>query len=516
VSEGEDRGDSNALNDTLVDGDVSDTLRAQVGLESSSAATLEFDDLVEATTGVQDVGELLGRAAYGDLYVEGNPESATWTDTVLLVDDEPFVLKALGRLLRSLAVEVITAEDALEALDIMERQEVSVLLSDEFMPGMSGTELLELVRERHPMTVRIMLTGNDDLSTAVAAINRGDVFRFLNKPWENEELLQCVKIGLEQYGLKKRAKRYELMIERQNEHLQELNLELERRVKERTVELRESRAHIQELYSELQQSFDGTLSVMLSMMELGERDVVDHCRRTAARVEAFAQVLGLSRRVIEPLRRAAQLHWIGLINVPSTFLDKEPRDFGMEEEAIWEFHPLLGYQVLESIDELRRPGQIVLHYMRDYTDERFARGQAVEGLEGPLDDAFILSCRILGICSAFEYVRTTLRRRGERSERVFIDRGLDEIKRGKGTRFAPELVDPFVSSIKEAMAHVRSENEVERVEKLRSGMVLSRPLFTRQGVAVAPRDLMLTQEFIDRLMLFESTGGLTSIFVWSE
>ncbi len=484
-------------------------------MSSSAATTLEFEELVETATGVQDIEEMLGRMAYGDHYLVDGMESAAWTDTVLLVDDEPFVLKTLGRLLRSLPVEVITAEDALEALDIMERHEVSVLLSDEFMPGMSGTELLELVRERHPLTVRIMLTGNDDLSTAVAAINRGDVFRFLNKPWENDELLQCVTIGLEQYGLKKRAKRYEVMIEQQNEHLQNLNIELERRVTERTTELRESREHVQELYSELQQSFDGTLNVMLSMMELGERDVVDHCRRTAERVESFAKMLGLSRRVIEPLRRAALLHWIGLINVPSTFLDKEPRDFGMEESAIWEFHPLLGYQVLESIDALRRPGQFVLHYMRVYTDERFRRGQVVEGLDAPLDDAFILSCRILSICSAFEYVRTTLRRRGERSERVFIDRGLDEIKRGKGTRFAPELVEPFVSSIKEAMAHVRSEHEVERVDKLRSGMVLSRPLFTRQGVAVAPRDLMLTQEFIDRLLLFESTGGLTSIFVWS-
>ncbi len=504
MSSGEDGSSEGFVYDTIVDGELA---------ESPSSPTIEFDDLIEMMTDGSSSTETLGRVAFGDMYAGG---PARTPDVILLVDDEPLVLSALSRLLRALHVEVLTAEDAAAALEIMSTREISLLISDEFMPGMSGTELLEIVRESHPLTVRVMITGNDDLRTAIAAINRGDVFRFVNKPWQNEEILQIATLGLEQYDMSHRAARYEGMIRQQNERLHALNEELERRVEARTLELSESREHITDLYSELQQSFGDTLHVMLSMMELGELEVVDHCRRTAERVEAFAEVLGLSARHTLQVTRAALLHWIGLINAPPSLFDRDPSDFGVEEIAIWEFHTLLGYQVLEPIDALRRPGQIILHYLRPYTDERFRRGQVAEGLDDPLDDALIMSCRVLSICSAFEYARTMLKRRGERSEHVLVERGLAEIRRGKGTKFSPDLVDPFIRSIKESMAHVRSEHEVFRVEQLRSGMVLSRRLSTRQGVAVAPRDLMLTQEFIDRLLLFESTGGLTPIFVWGE
>ena len=112
--------------------------------------------------------------------------------TVLLVDDEPRVLEALRRTLRVPAYRVLTASDGREALSLMAAGGVDVLISDIDMPGMSGIELIEEVRRRHPEVIRLLLTGDASLDTALDAINHGEVYRYLVKPWKGAELRQTV------------------------------------------------------------------------------------------------------------------------------------------------------------------------------------------------------------------------------------------------------------------------------------------------------------------------------------
>ena len=93
---------------------------------------------------------------------------------ILVVDDEPYVLRAIQRLLKSRDADVLTAPNGLQAIQMLKRNEqVAVVISDQFMPGMGGAELLEHIRQDYPDIVRVMLTGNNDLATAVEAINRG-------------------------------------------------------------------------------------------------------------------------------------------------------------------------------------------------------------------------------------------------------------------------------------------------------------------------------------------------------
>ncbi|MEO8799667.1 MAG: response regulator [Polyangiaceae bacterium] len=102
--------------------------------------------------------------------------------TVLFVDDEPALLSATRRSLRSEPYEVFTAESAQEALELFEKHDIDVVVSDARMPVVSGFAFLEKVKERSPSTVRIMLTGEADLSSASALIQSGDLYRFLSKP----------------------------------------------------------------------------------------------------------------------------------------------------------------------------------------------------------------------------------------------------------------------------------------------------------------------------------------------
>lgn len=121
----------------------------------------------------------------------GQDEKMT-TKTLLIVDDEKSILTALKRALADGDFRILTAGSGQAALDLIQSQEIHVILTDNRMPEMSGIELLTKIRTTSPGTVRIMMTGYADLSTAMEAINSGEIFKFIVKPWDNAELLQII------------------------------------------------------------------------------------------------------------------------------------------------------------------------------------------------------------------------------------------------------------------------------------------------------------------------------------
>ena len=112
---------------------------------------------------------------------------------LLIVDDEPAIVKALARIVRDDGYRVLTAFDADEALRIVSSEAVDVVLSDIDMPGMSGLELMVRLRRNHPAVVRLLLTGRATVAMAVGAINDGEVYRFMTKPWDMDELREVLR-----------------------------------------------------------------------------------------------------------------------------------------------------------------------------------------------------------------------------------------------------------------------------------------------------------------------------------
>jgi DNA-binding NtrC family response regulator len=110
---------------------------------------------------------------------------------VLFVDDEPRVLTTMRMLFRA-HYETYFAESGVQALELLRKQPVDVVVSDQRMPGMSGIELLRAARELNPNAMRILLTGYSDLNAIIGSINEGEIFRFVNKPWSNEDLSTTV------------------------------------------------------------------------------------------------------------------------------------------------------------------------------------------------------------------------------------------------------------------------------------------------------------------------------------
>jgi len=185
--------------------------------------------------------------------------AATPKHTLLVVDDEQDLVQSVKDLLR-LDFRVLGAYRASEGMQILRREPVHIVMTDQRMPGMSGVEFLKSIKESHPDTIRLLFTAYADIDTVADAINQGSVFRYINKPWQPQELRGVLKQASEQYDLL--AERKQLMGE-----VQEKNRQLEQAIAELRLANDLKKAFIKVASHELRTP----LTIILGLSELAYR-----------------------------------------------------------------------------------------------------------------------------------------------------------------------------------------------------------------------------------------------------
>lgn len=239
------------------------------------------------------------------------------SERILFVDDEKFVLETFRRNLHR-HFQVETAEGPLAALKQFENNgPFAVVVSDLKMPNMSGVELLGLVRNRWPETVRIMLTGQADLDAAMGAVNQGSIFRFLTKPCAPDALLKAVQDGLSQYRL--------IMAEKQLLH----------------------------------GTLRGCIQVMSELLGLVSPEAFGRGEQCKTLILDMAQILGLGGKWKYEL--AAMLSQIGCISLPQEILERKIAGEALspEEEQIFLMHPAIAGNLLRNIPRLESVAEMV-------------------------------------------------------------------------------------------------------------------------------------------------------------
>lgn len=147
--------------------------------------------------------------------------------TLLLVDDEPSILSSLRRLLRNEGYRILTAASGSEGLQVLAEQAVDVIVSDQRMPGMTGVEFLRNVRQLYPDTVRIVLSGFTELQTVTDAVNAGAIYKFLTKPWDDEQLRSHIQEAFSNGAMADENRLLTLQVRTANQKLATVNRELE-------------------------------------------------------------------------------------------------------------------------------------------------------------------------------------------------------------------------------------------------------------------------------------------------
>ncbi|MBE2260933.1 MAG: response regulator, partial [Rhodobacteraceae bacterium] len=233
--------------------------------------------------------------------------------TLLLVDDEPSILSALRRLFRPCGYRILTAEGGAAGLDLLARENVDLVISDMRMPEMDGAQFLERVRAEWPRAVRILLTGYADMTATVNAINKGEIYRYIAKPWDDHDIVLIVRDALERQQLQGENSRLLALTQSQNDELKALNSDLEARVRARTAEIEQVNGFLNIANDTLKQSFLVSIKIFSTLLELRDGSVGGHARRVADLARKLAIKLKLDAKTQQNIFIAGLLHDIGKI-----------------------------------------------------------------------------------------------------------------------------------------------------------------------------------------------------------
>jgi response regulator RpfG family c-di-GMP phosphodiesterase len=304
--------------------------------------------------------------------------------TLLLVDDEPSILKSLKRLFRKEDYTILTAQSGKEALSFLEeyKEPISVIISDQRMPEMNGAQFLEKSIAIVPEAVRFLLTGYSDMDAAIEAINNGKIYRYLTKPWHDDDLRLHIRSALFQLELTKENQRLNELTAKQNEELKGLNETLEQRVEERTHAILLQNKKLAALNFRLENSVTETVRLLTSLIETVNPKLGGYMKHTAQIAKEIAQDLKLDPKEVTQVETAALLHDIGLLGLSSKEISKDPKLMDQRELEFYHQHPILAALTLQSIDQFKPIGKIVLTHHEQVDGNGYPNG--LKGNEIPL------------------------------------------------------------------------------------------------------------------------------------
>lgn len=273
---------------------------------------------------------------------------------------------------------ILTAGSAKEALSKLTEVngKVSVIVSDQRMPEMNGAQFLERAKVIAPDAVRFLLTGYSDMDAAVDAINKGEIHRYLTKPWNDDDLRLHIHSALVQHELKQENIRLNELTLRQNQELKQLNENLEQRVAERTQAILFQNKKLESLNLRLENSLTETIRLLTSLIESLNPKLGGYMKHTAQIAKEIALLLKLDEKEATEIETAGLLHDIGVLGLPAKTILKDPKLMDSDEFAAYQQHPVLAALTLQSIEQLKPVAVTVLAHHEQIDGKGYPNGLA--------------------------------------------------------------------------------------------------------------------------------------------
>ena len=396
---------------------------------------------------------------------------------IAIVDDEPIILSAIRETLRAEHLQTCAFENPLTALEEIKRREFSVIITDQRMPALSGLDLLRQAREIQPDATRVLITAVPNLDTVVSAVNHGEIFRFILKPWLREEFVTTVRNALQRYELICENKRLHSETDSLNARLMELNRSLEQQIEL----VRKQNQQLAQANSALEKNLSTSLELCVRTMETFNPVLGQQARRAHELCQRIANLLELAPAEKRILESSALLYDIGLVAVPREIIhawQQDPHSLTPEEKSLIEQHPILGQELASFDSDLEKVGEIIrAHHERfdgtGYPD-RLAR-EAIPWL------ARLLAVAVAWACSC-------------ESDRHAIEK----IKMGSGSAFDREAVRVFLKAL--PMTPLPRHERQVSLSEARPGMVLSRGIYSGDGLLLIPEGQALNRTYIEQLL----------------
>ena len=424
---------------------------------------------------------------------------------ILCVDDEPNILSSLRRLFRGQGYQVLIAEGGNAGLAVLETETVDLVISDMRMPEMDGARFLEHVRTRWPDTIRLLLTGYSDIQSILDAINRGEIYRYITKPWDDNDILLVVRHALERRTLERDKQRLEALTRSQNDELKSLNASLEAKVQERTGELKKALDTLVSVNDKLKNSFLTSIKVFSSLIEMRGGNLAGHSRRVADLARRIGVRMGLGERELQEIFVAGLLHNIGKVAFSDELLAMPVNVMNGENLGLYRKYPVRGEQLLMPLEDLSGAAKIIRSQQERFDGEGYP--DRLSGFNIPL------GARILALASDFYNLQigTMVQRRLRPDEARAL------ILQTSGKRYDPLVTNAFndvLNGITTSGAASTPRNGEDSSQEtlivaldLRPGMVIARDLITRDGFLLLSANHTLDERMIAQILDFEASAA---------
>lgn len=414
---------------------------------------------------------------------------------LMFVDDEPNILNALKRVFFDDAFQIETFTKGEEALEFLRQNEVEVIVSDQRMPGMTGTEVLAGARSIRPEAMRIILTGFADMDAAVQAINEGQIYQFIFKPWNDEELRSVILRALDHYDLSLENEHLASELMKKNQQLEGLNAQLGQKVKERTALIVQKNMELGKLNKSLEGSLLSTVRVFLNMIQLSSPKISSHTRRVTNMAVEIARELKWKEAQIRDLEIAALLHDIGKLGIPDKVMAKPREQLADNELELLNNHSILAQNTLGAIEAFDNVGRIIRAHHERWDGQGFPDG--LKGEEIPIE------ARLISICNVYDHLLND----EEGRSMTFI---IKYFKNNIGQQFDPKLADHVLKTFRKQ----ESEEVVERrvqvmARELQPGMTLAENLLTGKGIFLLPEGQVLKETHIRSIQDIQKVDPIT-------
>ena len=420
--------------------------------------------------------------------------------TLLFVDDEPNILSALRRLFRPRGYKILTAESGAAGLAILEQESVDLVIADMRMPEMDGAEFLKRVRQRWPDSMRLLLTGYADIGSIVDAINLGEIFRYITKPWNDNDIVLVVQEALARQALQRERRRLDALVKHQNEELLGVNTRLEARVAERTEELMGANRSLQGANERLKSNFITSIKVFTALVELRGGNLAGHARRVADLSRRLAMRLGLEPKLAQEIFVAGLLHEIGKVGFTDEMLVTPVVMMNPRQLELYRGHPHRAAQLLMPLPDLKGATEIIGAQLERFDGAGYPRRLLANDIP--------LGARILALASDYDSLQmgTLAQRHLDAHDAQAV------IVQSSGKRYDPQAVMALVNLLGGVPSAITEPEMVQdmavSVGALQVGMILSRDLITPSGLLMLSTDHVLDERVIRKILDFEKSAGL--------
>jgi response regulator RpfG family c-di-GMP phosphodiesterase len=404
------------------------------------------------------------------------PVTSSAAPSLLIVDDEPIVLAALKETLEREKYHVVATTNPLKALEILRTQEFAVIISDQRMPEMMGLDFLIESKKLNPLASRILITAVLSLPTIVDAINKGEIFRFVAKPWLREELTATVKNAISRYQLVAENERLTAETQRLNQQLSAVNSTLAAQVKDLEAQKTALDAANRELATSYEHSLD-LCSRILSTYDpylAGQTKAMVEIARKMSDTEHFTPA---ERHA---LKASAWLCDLGLIGIPRDLLRlfrTNPERLSDPDRLTINSHPIYSQTLASFVDSHPEVGETIRAH-----HERFDGKGFPDGLSG---QSIPWTARCLAV--AVWFVECGLPK----------DQAIESVLAQSGVALDPEAVRLFLK-VTHLLQLPRQVREV-LLDELEAGMILANGLYSPHGLLLVGEGQMLSQATISKI-----------------